>query len=211
MKGLNYNELIDNNLKWIDEKLSNDKDYFKKLSRGQSPKYLMIGCSDSRIPLSTMLKAEPGEIFIHRNIANQISATDMNLLSVLEYSVDYLNVKHIIITGHYHCGGVAAAIDGIDQGLVENWISPIKNLYSDNYEELSKIKNRDKMADRLSEINVLYQVENLLKIPTIQRAFKRGQELKVYPWIFNIYNGKFIEMPMPIEKWKKEGLLPENY
>ena len=129
MPYLNYNELLKNNTEWINQKLSSDNQYFTKLAKGQSPKYLMIGCSDSRVPLSQLLKAEPGEIFIHRNIANQVSLTDMNFLSVLEYSVEYLKIEHIIITGHYRCGGVTAAIDGIDQGLIENWIAPIKELH----------------------------------------------------------------------------------
>ena len=211
MGKLDYKELFENNEKWIKEKISEQPDFFDKLSAGQSPKYLIIGCSDSRVPLDSLVKAEPGEIFIHRNIANQVSLTDMNFLSVLEYSVEHLHIKHIIITGHYNCGGVAAAIDGVDQGLIENWIAPVKDLYESNKEELDAISDKKKMADRLSEINVIAQVEKILKTPVMTRAFERRQYPKVHGWIFNIYNGKIIEQKLPVEKWKKSGLLPEFY
>lgn len=211
MGKLNYEELLSNNESWIHEKLDLDADYFKKLSAGQSPKYLMIGCSDSRIPLSTMLKAEPGEIFIHRNIANQVSLRDMNFLSVLEFSVIHLRIKHIIITGHYRCGGVAAAVDGVDEGLIENWTAPIKDLYISNQKELEAIKDKQQSLDRLSEINVTEQAKNIFKTPVMQRAFKRGEYPTVHAWIFDIYTGKIVEVALPLDKWKAEGYVPDFY
>jgi carbonic anhydrase len=211
MGKLDYNELLNNNKKWISEKLSLDADYFKKLSTGQSPKYLMIGCSDSRVPLNSMLQAGPGEIFIHRNIANQVSLRDINFLSVLEYSVMTLRIKHIIVTGHYRCGGVAAAVDGVDHGLIENWTAPIHDLYISNKDELEALNDKQDRLDRLSEINVTEQAKNIFKTPVMARAFERGDYPTVHSWIFDIYTGQIKEILLPIEKWKQEGYVPEFY
>ncbi len=211
MGNLSFEKLLDNNQKWITEKLKENPDYFKKLSKGQSPKFLMIGCSDSRVPVTSLIKAEPGEIFIHRNIANQVNLTDINMLSVLEYSVEHLFIKHIIVVGHYNCGGVAAAVDGINQGLIENWVSPVNELYHKHSEELSSIKESSKMCDRLSEINVVAQAHNIIKTPVMQRAFKSGKFPKIHAWIFDIYTGKLIQKDINESKLIKEGLLPRNY
>ncbi len=211
MTGLKISELIENNEDWIKEKLKTDKNYFTKLSKGQNPRYLMISCSDSRVPLNSMLKAEPGEIFIHRNIANQINMTDINFLSVLEYSIEHLFIKHIIVVGHYSCGGIAAAVDGVDQGLVENWITPVNDIYNKHNEELSKIKDTQKRMDRLSEINVLEQAKNLIKIPIYQRALKRKKYPMLHAWIFDIYTGKIIQQDLCFNEFIQNGLLPEDY
>lgn len=207
----NYNELLKNNEDWIKEKLELDTDYFKKLAAGQSPKYLMIGCSDSRVPLSSLLKAEPGEIFVHRNIANQVSLRDMNFLSVLEFSVIHLRAEHIIITGHYGCGGVAAAVDGIDQGLIENWTAPVKDLYTSHKAQLDKIPEKQDALDKLSEINAIEQAKNIFKTPVMARAFKNKEFPQVHAWIFNIYSGSIKELGLPLQEWKQEGLLPDFY
>jgi carbonic anhydrase len=204
-------QLLENNRKWIKKQINKDPDYFKKLALGQSPKYLMVGCSDSRVPLNNLLKAPPGEIFIHRNIANQVSLTDMNFLSVLEYSVEYLKIEYIIIVGHYACGGLAAAIDGVDQGLMENWVAPIKDLYINNFKELSKIEDKQKMADKLSEINVVSQARNIFKTAVMHRALLKETYPKVLAWIFDIYTGEMKEMHLPLEQWKEEGILPKHY
>lgn len=211
MGRLNYDELLKNNENWIKEKLQLDSDYFKKLAQGQNPKYLMIGCSDSRVPLSSMLQAEPGEIFIHRNIANQVSLRDMNFLSVLEFSVIHLKIKHIIITGHYRCGGVAAAVDGIDHGLIENWIAPVKDLYNNNKQELENIPEKQDALDKLSEINVKEQAKNIFKTPVMARAFRRKEYPRVHAWIFDIYSGRIKELSLPTDQWKKDGLVPDFY
>lgn len=211
MGHLNYSELIKNNELWIQEKLKTDSDYFSNLAEGQSPKYLMLGCSDSRVPLSQLMKADPGEIFIHRNIANQANLTDINFLSVLEYSVEHLHIEHIIVVGHYRCGGVAAAIDGVDQGLIENWVAPIKDLYGNNKAEFEKLGDKSAVADRLSELNAVAQAKNILKTPTMERAFKRKKYPHIHSWIFDIYTGRIKEMPLPEVQWKAEGLLPEFY
>ncbi len=211
MKYLKINELIANNEVWIKEKLKTDKDYFSKLSKEQTPNYLMISCSDSRVPLNSLLKAEPGEIFIHRNIANQVSLTDINFLSVLEYSVEHLLIKHIIVVGHYSCGGIAAAVDGVDQGLVENWISPVNDLYNKNIVELSEIKDSQKRLDRLAEINAVEQAKNIIKTPVYQRALKKRKFPMIHAWIFDIYTGKIIKLDINITKLIEDRLLPDYY
>ncbi|MCF6185058.1 MAG: carbonic anhydrase [Bacteroidales bacterium] len=211
MKDLNFQKLLKNNHSWIQEKLKNYPDYFEKLSRPQSPRFLMIGCSDSRVPITSLVKAEPGEIFIHRNIANQVNLNDINLLSVLEYSVEHLYIKHIVVIGHYNCGGIAAAVDGVNQGLIENWVSPVNELYFKHIDELSLIKEKNKMCDRLSEINVIEQAHNIIKTPVLQRAFKSGNFPKIHAWIFDIYTGKLIQQNINEEELIEKGLLPDSY
>lgn len=211
MGHLDYDALLKNNQDWINEKLSGDADYFKKLSEGQAPRYLMVGCSDSRVPLSSLLKAEPGEIFIHRNIANQVNLTDINFLSVLEFSIQHLKIEHIIVTGHYRCGGVAAAVDGLDQGLIENWVAPIKDLYIRKREHIQKIPDKQKQLDFLSELNVIEQAKNVFKTPAMERAVGSGTYPRVHAWMFDIYTGKIKELPMPLDSWKSEGFVPEAY
>jgi carbonic anhydrase len=211
MKNLKIDQLIANNEEWIQEKLKEDKNYFEKLSAGQTPRYLMISCSDSRVPLNSLLKAEPGEIFIHRNIANQVNLNDMNLLSVLEFSIEYLLIKHIIIVGHYNCGGVTASIDELDQGLIENWVAPIKDIYQKNDFELSKFDDKKQKADKLSEINAVEQAKNILKTPVYQRALRNKQFPMVHAWIFNMYNGKIIKLDLNEAQLIKDGVLPDFY
>lgn len=211
MTGLKIEELIGNNESWIREKLKLDKDYFTKLSQKQNPRYLMVSCSDSRVPLTSLLKAEPGEIFIHRNIGNQVNITDINFLSVLEYSIEHLFIKHIIVVGHYSCGGISAAVDGVDQGLVENWISHINDIYNSNIDELSEIKDTQKRMDRLSELNAIEQAKNLIKTPVYQRALKRKKYPMIHSWIFDIYSGKIIREDLDFSELIAKGLLPEDY
>ena len=211
MKNLKIDELIENNDLWIKERLKNDKNYFTKLSKGQSPRYLMVSCSDSRVPLNSLLKADPGEIFIHRNIANQVNITDINFLSVLEFSIEYLFIKHIIVVGHYNCGGISAAVDGVDQGLVENWISPVKELYNKNITELTGIEDTHKRMDRLAEINASEQAKNIIKTPVYQRALKKRKFPMIHAWIFDIYTGKIIKQDLNKEQLIKDGLLPDYY
>ncbi len=211
MKNLNYQKLLENNQQWIQEKLSEDLEYFEKLSKGQSPRYLIIGCSDSRVPITSLIKAEPGEVFIHRNIANQVNLNDMNLLSVLEYSVEHLNIKHIVVIGHYACGGVAAAVDGVNQGLIESWVSPVSELYLKHKNELSEFTNHQKMCDRLSEINLIEQTYNIIKTPVMKRAFKSGKFPKIHAWLFDIYTGEIVPKDLNEKQLIENGLLPENY
>lgn len=206
-----YKELFNNNKLWINEKTDKDINYFKKLAEGQDPRFLMIGCSDSRVPLSSMFNAEPGEIFIHRNIANQVSITDINLLSVLEYSVKVLKVERIFIVGHYRCGGVAAAVDNRNDGLIENWVAPIKDLYNQNKNELNLAPNTQQALDKLSEINAVEQVKNIFKTSIMHKAFNMGEYPHVHALIFDIYTGEIRELPLPIDDWKTNGLIPVEY
>lgn len=206
-----YPDLLSNNQKWVAECLAADPAYFRKLEEGQRPPFLYIGCSDSRKPLNTMTQARPGEVFIHRNIANQVSLTDMNLLSVLEFAVETLKVKHVIICGHYRCGGVEAAYRGQATGLVENWVTPIKDLALMHKDELQALPDDDARLNRLSELNVLAQVRNLCKTSIMHRAFQRGGYPRLHGWIFAIGSGLIHEQRLPLDEWKTLGLLPPDY
>ena len=207
-----YMDLLKNNRIWASEKLKTDPDYFKELSLPQHPKCLVIGCSDSRVPLTEITESEPGELFVHRNIANQVNLTDLNLLSIVEYSVEILNIEHIIILGHYKCGGVKAAVEGLnEEDIVENWVSQISDLYHYHKKELSQVGDTGKMYDRLSELNVIAQVKNLLRTPIIQRAFRKGKKLVFHGWVFDIYTGLINELILPLDEWKEYDLLPEDY
>jgi carbonic anhydrase len=207
-----YYDLLKNNILWASEKLKTDPEYFSELAKPQKPKFLFIGCSDSRIPLDMITQAEPGELFVHRNIANQVNLTDINLLSIIEYSVEILNIEHIIILGHYKCGGVKAAVEGLnEEDIVENWISQISDLYHYHKKELEKIGDRQKMYDTLSEMNVISQLKNLLRTPIIQRAFRNGKKLWFHGWVFDINTGLINDLTLPIDDWKEFELLPQEY
>lgn len=188
-----YQKLIDGNRRYSLERKFEDPEYFKKLSLGQKPDYLWIGCSDSRVPANEVTSTEAGEIFVHRNIANLVVHTDFNLLSVLEYSVKYLGVKHIIVCGHYGCGGVNAAMTNKRHGYVDNWLRNIKDVYNKNSSELEAIKDLDKRADRLTELNVIEQVRNLAKTTVVQEAWKT-RELHLHGWVYGINSGLITDL-----------------
>ena len=188
-----YKKLIEGNIRFSKEKKIEDPEYFKKLSLGQKPDYLWIGCSDSRVPANEITNTESGEIFVHRNIANLVVHTDANLLSVLEYAVKYLNVKHIIVCGHYGCGGVKAAISNEFHGFVDNWLCNIKDVYSKYQKELEVIQDFDKRTDRLTELNVIEQVRNLAKTTIVQEAW-RSRPLQLHGWVYGINSGLIKEL-----------------
>ena len=188
-----YNKLIEGNKRFAMSKKFGDPEYFKKLSLGQTPEYLWIGCSDSRVPANEVTNTESGEIFVHRNIANLVVHTDMNLLSVLEYAVKYLGVKHIIICGHYGCGGVKAAMSNELHGFVDNWLRNIKDVYNKNSVELESITDIDKRTDRLTELNVVEQVRNLAKTTIVQEAW-RTRELHLHGWVYGINSGLITDL-----------------
>lgn len=188
MKELSY--LFDKNAAWAAELSSRDPNYFKKLSREQCPKYLWIGCSDSRVPANEILGLEPGELFVHRNVANLFPHSDFNCLSVLQYAVDYLNIEHVIVCGHYGCGGVSAAMSQRQLGLVDNWLRHVKDVYAQSREELDLISNLDKRYDRLAELNVIQQVMNVCHTTIVQNAWARKQHLCVHGWMYEISTGK---------------------
>jgi carbonic anhydrase len=183
-----YKRLIDGNRRFSLSKKFEDPEYFKKMSLGQTPEYLWIGCSDSRVPANEVTGTEAGQIFVHRNIANLVIHTDMNLLSVLEYAINYLKVKHVIVCGHYGCGGVNAAMSNEPHGFVDNWLLNIKNVYNKYRVELDGIKDRDKRVDRLTELNVIEQVKNVAKTTIVQQAWKE-RPLHIHGWVYGINNG----------------------
>jgi len=207
-------KIIENNKSFVEEMLKNDPEYFKKLSKGQSPSILYIGCSDSRMPITSFTKTLPGEIFIHRNIGNQIFVNDMNALAVIEYAVKVLDVKYIIIAGHYQCGAVKAVFDYelYDKNpIVNDWISGIRELYISRKNEIDKIIDIDKKADFLSELNVVYQIQKLLKTSIMKNRFKYKPYPKILGWIIDIYSGYIKSLDIPTKEWKELGLLPIDY
>jgi carbonic anhydrase len=183
-----YKRLIDGNRRFALSKKFEDPEYFKKLSLGQKPEYLWIGCSDSRVPANEVTGTESGQIFVHRNIANQVVNTDLNALSVIEYAVNFLKVKHIIVCGHYGCGGVLAAMSNNLHGFVDNWLVNIKNVYHKHKKELDAITDTDKKADRLTELNVIEQVRNLAKTTIVQQAWAE-RPLHIHGWVYGINSG----------------------
>ena len=183
------NHLFDKNKAWAGKIKQSDPDFFINLSHQQNPQYLWIGCSDSRVPANEIVGMMPGELFVHRNIANLVIHTDLNCLSVIQYAVEVLKVKHVIVCGHYGCGGVKAALGQHEHGLIDNWLRHIKDVYRYHESTLSSIEDERERIDRLCELNVIEQVANLCHTTIIQNAFKAGQELAVHGWIYRIEDG----------------------
>ena len=181
--------LFENNRKWAESIKKIQPDFFQKLSEQQSPEYLWIGCSDSRVPANEIVGLMPGEIFVHRNVANMVVHTDMNCLSVLQYAVDVLKVKHIMVVGHYGCGGVRAAMGNQKLGLIDNWLRNIKDIYRQHREKLEAIADEELRVNLLCELNVVEQVNNVCHTTIVQDAWDRGQELAVHGWIYSLRNG----------------------
>ncbi len=188
-----YKKLIDGNRHFSMSKKFEDPEYFKNLSLGQKPDYLWIGCSDSRVPANEVTGTHSGEIFVHRNIANMVVHTDVNLLSVLEYAVKYLEVKHVIVCGHYGCGGIKAAMSNTHFGFLNNWLRNIKDVYFKYQTELDAIENEDKRTDRLTELNVIEQVRNLAKTTIIQETWVQ-RPLQLHGWVYGINNGLITDL-----------------
>jgi carbonic anhydrase len=184
-----YDRLIRNNKEWVQEKLKLDPNYFENLSKGQAPQYLFIGCSDSRVPAEDITKCSPGEMFVHRNVANMVVNADMNIMSVLQYSVEVLNVKHIILCGHYGCGGVKAAMDDKDLGLIDKWLMNIKDIYRLHKVELDSISDSELKYRRLVELNAQEQAYNLLKVPFIQKNRSLYGTPEIHAWAYDLQTG----------------------
>jgi carbonic anhydrase len=178
-----------NNRAWSQSKLSADPGFFRRLERQQAPEYLWIGCSDSRVPANEIVGLDPGELFVHRNVANLAPPQDANYLSVLQFAVDVLKVKHVMVVGHYGCGGVAAAVDGKRRGLVDHWLHPIREVSQAHHEELEAIADPRARLNRLCELNVLRQVKNVASDVFVQDAWARGQSLHVHGWIYSLADG----------------------
>jgi carbonic anhydrase len=187
-----------NNRAWAARKVAADPDFFKRLVAQQTPEYLWIGCSDSRVPANEIVDLDPGELFVHRNVANLAPPQDANYLSVLQFAVDVLKVKHILVVGHYGCGGVAAAVDGQRRGLVDHWLHPIREVYTENREMLEAIADRPAMLNRLCELNVLRQVKNVAADVFLQEAWARGQDITVHGWVYSLENGLVTDLNVSI-------------
>ena len=189
-----YKKIIDNNKKWVEAQIANDPEYFKDLSKGQNPPLLWIGCSDSRVPANEIIGAKPGEVFVHRNIANMVIHSDMNMLSVLDYAVNVLKVKHVIVCGHYGCGGIKAAMGNDSIGIIDNWIRHIKDIYRLHNHYLDSIIEEDKRFNAFVELNVKEQVFDLAKTSIVQSAWRNGQELTLHGWVYGLNSGYITDL-----------------
>lgn len=190
--------LFENNRKWAAEISKSDPSFFSKLAQQQNPEFLWIGCSDSRVPANEIIGLLPGELFVHRNVANLVIHTDMNCLSVLQYAVELLKIKQIIVCGHYGCGGVRAALETRPQGLIDNWLRLIRELHHRRSDELSRFSAPEERLDRLCELNVVEQVKNVGNTTIVQEAWRRGQKVTVHGWIYGISDGLLKDMDVSI-------------
>jgi len=196
---MNIKQIFKNNKKWIQEKLKIDPNYFKKLSRGQNPDILYIGCSDSRVTAEEIMGVQPGDVFVHRNIANMVSNTDLSAMSVINFAVSNLKVKHIVVCGHYYCGGVKAAMQSEDLGILNPWLRNIRDVYRLHKNELNSIKSYEEKYKRLVELNVQEQCVNVIKTPEVQRAIK-SKKITVHGWVFDMHNGNLIDLNIDFDK-----------
>ncbi len=191
-------ELFDNNRRWLEEITAEQPDFFEQLAIQQNPEYLWIGCSDSRVPANEIVGLPPGELFVHRNVANVVSHTDLNCLSVLQFAVDVLGVKHVIVTGHYGCGGITAALQGKRLGLIDNWLRHVQDVYQKHERAIATIPTMEARADRLCELNVIEQVVNVCQTTIMQDAWMRGDKVTVHGWIYALKDGKLRDLGMTI-------------
>ena len=193
---MNFDKIFKNNEKWVSEKLALNPDYFTNLSKGQNPEFLYIGCSDSRVTAEDLMGVNPGEVFIHRNIANLVVSTDNNLNAVVQYAVEHLKVKHIIVCGHYECGGVKAAMNPSDMGQLNSWLQTLRDVYRIHRTELDGIDDNRKRFDRLVELNVREQCINIIKIDHVQKAWYKTGFPTIHGWVFDVRTGKLIDLAL---------------
>ena len=196
-------QLKANNRAWAARMVATDPDFFKRLERQQAPEYLWIGCSDSRVPANQIVDVDPGEMFVHRNVANLAPPQDANYLSVLQFAVDVLKVKHVIVVGHYGCGGVAAAVDGGRRGLVDHWLHPVREIYRANRDALEAIADPRARLERLCELNVIRQVKNVASDVFVQEAWARSQPLKVHGWVYSLASGLVTDLDVTVGEPKE--------
>jgi carbonic anhydrase len=189
-----------NNRAWAARKIATDASFFARLAGQQAPEYLWIGCADSRVPANEIVDLDPGELFVHRNVANLAPPQDANYLSVLQFAVDVLRVRHILVVGHYGCGGVAAAVDGRRRGLVDHWLHPIREIFTDNRAELDAIGCTGARLNRLCELNVMRQVRNVASDVFVQDAWGRGQDLNVHGWVYSLENGLVKDLDVTVSR-----------
>jgi carbonic anhydrase len=197
-----YKKILDNNKKWVEESLRKDPNFFQDLAKGQTPPLLWIGCSDSRVPANEIIGTKPGEVFVHRNIANMVVHSDMNMLSVLDYAVNVLKVKHVIVCGHYGCGGIKAAMQNDSIGIIDNWIRHIKDVYRLHNTYLDSIIDEKKRFNAFAELNVKEQVFDLAKTSIVQAAWKNGQDVTLHGWIYGLNSGFVTDLKVNISSEK---------
>ena len=197
-----YKKILDNNAKWVEDSLKKDPNYFKDLAKGQTPPLLWIGCSDSRVPANEIIGAKPGEVFVHRNIANMVIHSDMNMLSVLDYAVNVLKVKHVLVCGHYGCGGVKAAMGNDSIRIIDNWIRHIKDVYRLHNEYLDSFLDENERFNKFVELNVKEQVFDLAKTSIVQSAWRKGQELTLHGWVYGLNSGFVTDLQVNISSEK---------
>ncbi|NDP27860.1 MAG: carbonate dehydratase [Flavobacterium sp.] len=193
-----YKKILDNNKKWVEDSLADDPNFFQDLAKQQTPPLLWIGCSDSRVPANEIVGAKPGDVFVHRNIANMVVHSDMNMLSVLDYAVNVLKVKHVIVCGHYGCGGVQAAMTNQSIGIIDNWIRHIKDVYRLHHDFLDAIKDENERFNAFVEVNVKEQVFDLAKTSIVQSAWKNGQDLTLHGWAYGLNSGFVTDLDVNI-------------
>ena len=199
-----YEEIFDNNRKWIEEKLAKDSSFFEQLSKDQNPEYLYIGCSDSRVTAEEIMGLGPGDVFVHRNVANLINNTDLSAITAIEYAVDILKVKHVIVCGHYNCGGIKAAMVPKDMGILNPWLRTIRDVYRLHKAELNAISDEKLRYNRLVELNVVEQCSNIIKMANVQLSNMRHGYPKVHGWVFDIHQGRIIDLEIDSEKISAE-------
>lgn len=195
-----YEQLFENNRKWIEEQTQKDRDFFSNLAKTQNPDYLYIGCSDSRVTAEEIMGIRPGEAFIHRNVANLVNNVDLNVMSVINYAIRHLKVKHIIVCGHYNCGGVKAAMMPKDLGILNPWLRSIRDVYRQYKSELQAIQDEHKRYDRLVELNVVEQCVNIIKTAALQLSYMKDGYPRVHGWVFDIHSGKIIDLKIDHDK-----------
>ncbi|HWB64785.1 MAG TPA: carbonic anhydrase [Chitinophagales bacterium] len=195
-----YEQIFENNRRWVAQMTEGNPDYFERLASDQQPDYLYIGCSDSRVPANEIMGMEPGELFVHRNIANVVSNTDLNVMSVINYAVKFLNVKHIIVCGHYNCGGVKAAMTPVDLGILNPWLRNIRDVYRLHNDELSAIKDEHARYNRLVELNVIEQCNNVIKTAEVQKSYLQRKFPVVHGWVFDLREGILKDLHIDFEK-----------
>ncbi len=198
--------LLDQNRAWAEDIKASDPDFFQNLSKQQTPRFLWIGCADSRVPSTQLAGLMPGEMFVHRNVANVVVHTDFNCLSVMQYAVDVLKVEHIIVCGHDGCGGVKAAMNNLQLGLIDNWLRHVQDVIHEHEEELAKIEDENVRLDRLCELNVIEQVRNVGRTTIVQSAWQRGQELVVHGWIYGLQDGLLRDLGVSIDNADHERI-----
>ncbi|MBW4606913.1 MAG: carbonic anhydrase [Hassallia sp. WJT32-NPBG1] len=202
MKYNSIEQILKNNQAWAAQKQAQDRTYFEEMACGQKPPYLYIGCSDSRLALTRFTGTEPGELFVHRNIANQVSLTDMNFLAILNYAISHLEVKHIIVAGHYGCGGIKAALEGRTIGIIDNWVNPIREIYLQKQDQIDALPTQEERLNRLAELNVMLQVKNIYQTSIMRQSLEQQNAPEVHGWVVDISTGLITDLQVSTKKWE---------